>query len=236
MRIVICDDAPEFLDVFGKQVRSELQKRNMQAEIITCQSGLALLQEVVKAPTDAIFLDIDMPEINGFETAERLAPMENRPLLIFTTSMDEMVYRSFEYAPFDYLRKTALTELPRIVNRIVETLEKSQRYYEIPIAGRYERIPLSEILYFDVSEHYVTLHKVSGVQEKYKSRLSDIEAQICNSYFVRCHASFLVNCRFIKMVDKSEIILLHGEHLPISRNRLSATQIAFSAYMRSQRI
>ena len=103
---------------------------------------------------DVAFLDIEMPGMDGFMAAEQLNQLRNKPLLIFTTGFDHLVYDSFQYRPFWFLRKGHLSELSQIVKKAIDVRQHERRYYEINSNGEMYRFPITEILYFESDKHY----------------------------------------------------------------------------------
>ena len=112
MRIILCDDDTQFMQSFSKQLFSILQKHGVIPKVILTHTGLDALREITHQPTDVLFLDIDMPQQDGFSVATELTAMENKPLIIFLSSLDHLVYQSFAFQPFWFLRKSHLEDLP----------------------------------------------------------------------------------------------------------------------------
>ena len=102
MQIFICDDEPQMLSDIAKKVSECLPDSDIQ----TFLTGVKLLQCLEIEVCDVLLLDIDMPDITGLEIARHLAKQDKRPLLLFVTSHDELVYDSFQYHPFAFLRKS----------------------------------------------------------------------------------------------------------------------------------
>ena len=107
--VFICDDESRILSDITEKVKSELAG----AEISMFSNGVKLLERLSEARCDILLIDIDMPEFNGLEIAERLGALSEKPLLIFVTSHDELVYDSLQFHPFGFVRKGYLEkELP----------------------------------------------------------------------------------------------------------------------------
>lgn len=86
MRIILCDDDTQFMQSFSKQLFSILQKHGVIPKVTLTHTGLDALREITHQPTDVLFLDIDMPQQDGFSVATELTAMENKPLIIFLSS------------------------------------------------------------------------------------------------------------------------------------------------------
>ena len=126
MRIILCDDDTQFMQSFSKQLFSILQKHGVIPKVILTHTGLDALREITHQPTDVLFLDIDMPQQDGFSVATELTAMENKPLIIFLSSLDHLVYQSFAFQPFWFLRKSHLEDLPTIIEKLLHLLSSQQ--------------------------------------------------------------------------------------------------------------
>lgn len=83
MRIILCDDDTAFTQVFEKRLLTVFKKYGITLEIVSAHTGVEALREITCRPTDVLFLDIDMPEKDGFSVAEELSAMPSKPLIIF---------------------------------------------------------------------------------------------------------------------------------------------------------
>lgn len=175
-----------------------------------------------------------MPQQDGFSVATELTAMENKPLIIFLSSLDHLVYQSFAFQPFWFLRKSHLEDLPTIIEKLLHLLSSQQIQYTINVNGNNISISLSDISYFESDGHYIIAH-MNEKTIRFKSRMSDIENELKPYSFIRCHIGFLVNCRFIKICSRTSITLITGQVIPISRAKAEETQTIFMKYMRSLR-
>ncbi|HSH36181.1 LytR/AlgR family response regulator transcription factor [Schnuerera sp.] len=106
--IGICDDDRYFLDYIGYKIEKILEKKNISYKIHRLSNGIELLNayDEKNKPFDIIFLDIDMPKIDGLEVAEVIRKKDEETILMFLTSMDNEVYKTFKYDTFRFIRKS----------------------------------------------------------------------------------------------------------------------------------
>ena len=234
MRIILCDDDISFVHAFEKQLRSVLEARGSAPEIILTHTGMDALREITQSPADVLFLDIEMPEQDGFSVAGELTAMEHRPLIVFLSGMDHLVYQSFAFQPFWFLRKSHPEELTSLADRLVQVWRERQIYYTVSVNGKNIRLPVSDIVYLESGGHYITAFR-QGEPVRFKARMSDVEKELSRHGFVRCHVGYLVNCRFIEVCSRTELTLLTGQTIPVSRTKADETQLTFMTYMRSVR-
>lgn len=228
MRILLCDDNEAFLYHFGRAIMTEFAQREITVDLRRCDGGARLLEEIDRSPADVVFLDIDMPEANGFTIAAQLSGRPQKPLLIFTTSMEDLVFDSFQFQPFWFLRKNHLEELPVVIDKLLAALRQGQHEYSVVVNDVTRRFLLDDILYFESKGHYILLHTAGDIH-RFRAKLDDIVAQLNSPDFIRCHNSYYINCRYMKTLDKQNVTLRAKKEIiiPVSRSRWQDTQDAF---------
>ncbi len=126
MKIFICDDEPKILSDISSKVNSSLP----DAAVSEFTSGKILLEDITENNCDILLLDIDMPEISRLDIAARLSALSHKPLLVFVTSHDELVYDSLQFHPFGFVRKSYMDkELPRILADCVTELNSREKHF-----------------------------------------------------------------------------------------------------------
>ena len=235
MRVIICDDDKLFLQQFYHILRQTFEQHKQVVEIICVASGADLFLTLGQQPADVVFLDIEMPDEDGFSIAKRLSKLENKPQLVFTTNIETLVFESFEHEPIWYLLKRNMGQLPAVIDKILSKLEHTQKYLEIMISNIRRRFLLSDIIYLESRDHYIILHTQDEVY-RFRGKLNDLAKQIDSKLFTRCHASYLVNFQYVKALGKGKILLSDNNNIPISRNKLEETQEAFMNYKGSLRL
>lgn len=182
MRIILCDDDIPFTQSFAKRLSSAFKDLGIKPEIIVTYTGIDALRQFTQKPTDALFLDIDMPDQDGFSVANELMKMRTKPLIIFLSSLEHLVYQSFAFQPFWFLRKTHLEDLPMVLEKMTKVINNTKVHYTATINGSNISIPISEIFYFESEGHYIIAHR-NGSKLRYKARISDIEREL-SRYFL----------------------------------------------------
>ncbi len=211
-----------------------------------CANGFEAVQAVHRLKPDLIFLDIQMPKLDGFDVVELLE--KETPLIIFVTSYDEYALRAFEAEALDYLLKPVKPErLQKAVERVreqfqlknsqpFETFIDKHRNLQAPLSRiliRYGTdvfiLPVNDIIYFEAQDDYVKVytHAQGKSYLKYE-RMSHLEKMLDPQYFCRIHRSYIININFLKKIepyskDSRLAIMENGKKLPISRagyNRL----------------
>lgn len=235
LNIIVCDDDQEILDRYSRLIKELARKNQIMISLSQQHSGEQLFFQLEENPNDVdiIYLDILMGEMNGIETAEKLRAAGCDAQIIFLTTSDEYVFDSFDVHPLHYLVKdrTSNAEFERIFIKACQSASKNEQECYIITKGSYtKRIPYSKISYFEVQSRVVTCHSEEG-EENFYYRLDDLEAELSDKGFIRCHRAFIVNARFIAKIDKSEIVLSTGESIPLATRKYSEVKKTFSKYV-----
>ena len=153
--IAVCDDNNAYLSLFKKVVKNQFQTCSDGEPGFSVDAsfdnGADLLEYADTHIIDILFLDIDMPEMTGFEIAKRLnKKFHGEILIVFMSAYDNFVYESFDYLPFAYLRKESISEdLPKVVFRICDVLLSKTRYIDLFCDKHKLQIDSREIMYFE---------------------------------------------------------------------------------------
>ncbi|HAQ40073.1 MAG TPA: hypothetical protein DCM73_04050 [Clostridiales bacterium] len=137
---------------------------------------------------DIIFLDIDMPDIDGIAAAGIIKKQNPKLLVVFVTSKDELVYKSFEVHPFGYIRKSRFSEeISKIVPDIKDELSYKEYMLSFKIEGVIYRLCVDEIVYIQSTGNYIIIKTTDGAVYKYKDSISKKENELWKHGFVRTH-------------------------------------------------
>lgn len=239
MKIAICDDEPIFIEQISSRLCREAEKHEEPCEFLTCRTGDELLKRCRNEKIDAVFLDIAMPGIDGFQTAERLREIRKSMILVFVSGKESMVFSSYEYAPFWFVPKSQLRLLDIVMEKIIQKYtaeKKSNTNILISLENKVLEISLKDTLYFKTDEHYIRMITAGGGGSPlYRHKLNDVENQLKALGFVRAHSRYLVNCRAIRVIENASCKLHDGSEIPISRARMCEVKEAFQNYLRSIR-
>jgi two-component system, LytTR family, response regulator len=233
IRAIIIDDEP-----LARSIVMEYLQHQEQIEVIQeCNDGFEGVKAIKQHKPHLIFLDIQMPKINGFEMLELL---EEKPSVIFTTAFDEYAIKAFETHAVDYLLKPFTKErfdkaIEKFFNQAPvqkkNTEELLQSAAQLPsqserivvkTAGKIKIIPIPEILYLEAADDYVKVHTKEGAFLKNKT-MSFFENTLPQEQFVRTHRSYILNVQEITRIDPYEkenhlAILRSGARVPVSKS------------------
>ncbi len=236
IKVIIIDDEPLARSI----VREYITQYNDIEVVAECGDGFEGVKAITQFEPDLIFLDIQMPKINGFEMLELLDKM---PSVIFTTAFDEYALKAFEIHAIDYLLKPFNKErfdkavsrwkalqpprnsnTPALLETIAEQEQQPQRVV-IKLNNKIKIIPFSDIIYIEAAEDYVFIHTSEGRYMKHKT-MTFFENALDKNIYVRCHRSFIVNVQLINRLEVYEkdshvAILTTGAKVQVSKSGYS---------------
>jgi len=240
MRIAIVDDEP----MARKHLRNLLLRENDIAAVFECKNGYEAIEVITREKPDLVFLDVQMPEMDGFEVLTRLPP-GSMPEVIFVTAHDRYALDAFACHAVDYLLKpfdgqrfaSALAcarnrirqgdgaALNAQMTALIQSLgarDKYQRRFSVKSEGRMVICKCEEILWLEARGKNVCAY-LEGKKVLFRDTLSHLEDRLDPAVFLRLHRSYIVNLDFISEVQRwfnheLLVVLKDGTKLQVSRN------------------
>ncbi len=232
IKVAFCDDESKILETLSQKIKGEFASLNCEIELYSTQRSVELLEHLKTHPVDILFLDIDMPTVSGMDIAQALLNSEMRTLLVFVTGQDALVYKSFKYHPFGFIRKTYFDEeIFDVVKNLVDEIRKNHDTFSFKSSDGFTRVKLKEILYFESESNYLKLH-TENVVYKFRGTVSTTEKELSQKGFIRTHKGFLVNQKHIFSVKSDSVELDNGTILPIGRTNREMIKSQIMRYMR----
>lgn len=227
LRIFLCDDERRMLQMIAEKVSACLP----ESDVRIFSSGTDLLTCLQREACDILLLDIDMPDITGLEIAGQLSRMEKRPLLLFVTSHDELVYDSFQYHPFAFLRKSCFEdEIKPALDDCVRELQHRERHFCFRWEGKRVCLLLPELLYFEAEGNYLHVFSKTG-RYRFRSTIASVENTLAGCGFIRIHKGFLINQAAVRLFNAKEVELFDGTLLPIGKSYAKTAEEQFLRYL-----
>ena len=231
----ICDDEPMMVQELAGHLADYMKEKAISEYAINSFSnGRALLDS---GSYDVVFLDIQMDQPDGMETAKLLRRRGERSLLVFVTVLKECVFDAFAVEACGYLLKPLdSVRFRQTMDRVLRSLE--QRTAEDIVIQRgtgCEVVVLSDIVYCEVLGRKIYLHKSDGTVSDYYDKLEDLERRVDGRFF-KCHRSYLVNLDYVRGCQDGQVLLFQGERIPASRLRERELTQALLRYMKERSI
>ncbi len=197
------------------------------------ENAFLFLQEFNKGLYDIIFMDINMPGINGLDAAKEMRGKDENVTLIFVTDFAQFAIRGYEVDAYDFIVKPINYEhLCLKFDRLVPNLmkRKEERKLKLNTGGKIAAINLDEISYIEVISHDTIIHTENGSQ-KFHVPMSQIEKELPEDTFYRCNHCYIVNLKFVSKVEKFQVTMRNGETLLVSHPKKKGFLMALMSYL-----
>jgi two-component system, LytTR family, response regulator len=235
-KVIIIDDEP-----LARSIVIEYMQNFKDFEVVAeCNDGFEGVKAIIQHKPDLIFLDIQMPKINGFEMLELL---DTTPAVIFATAFDEYAIKAFEANAIDYLLKPFSNERfeaaikkwelknldkPAHKKNIQQLLENTEKQPEekhrivVRTNNEIQIIPVNDLFYIEAYDDYIKLFTEDNYYLK-KKTMNYYEHMLDSSVFFRTHRSFIINLQQLTKIEPLEknnyvALLKNGKKIPLSRN------------------
>jgi two-component system, LytTR family, response regulator len=232
IRTIIVDDEP-----LAREVVREFLAADEEFEIVAeCANGFEAVKAVSEQDPDVMFLDIQMPKLDGFEV---LSLLDRSPLVVFVTAHDEYALRAFEVHALDYLLKPFSEDrFQKVLSRVRQQVEGRERPQVSGIAaalrqkplqrvvvrgedGTIQVVPATRIDYVEADDDAIVI-ATGGNKVRKQQTIGELASELDEGRFVRIHRSYLLNLERIEKIelyakDSHVAILRDGSRLPVSR-------------------
>ncbi|HOW41313.1 MAG TPA: LytTR family DNA-binding domain-containing protein [Bacteroidales bacterium] len=228
LRCLAIDDEPLAL----KQIEAYIRKTPFLELVKLCNSAIDALEFLSSDSADLLFVDINMPDLNGMDFVRSL---REKPAVIFTTAYSEYALDGFKVDAVDYLLKPiSYNDFLKAVNKARVFAESSRQKPVLDVSGpdhlfvkadyKIVRIELSSIKYIESMHEYVRIHLSNDKPVMTLLTLKAIEEQLPSERFMRVHRSYIVNKEKIRVVERNRIIFENNVAIPVSDQYRDAFQ------------
>ena len=231
MRIAICDDEA----VCREQTLGAMKKCRVHVDmrIDAFSEGSAFLKAFTKQPYDLVFLDIEMPEIDGISLAKRLRTLHKDVPIVFLTSHIEYALVGYEVNALRYLTKPIdPAKLQEVLTCVVQKMQ-AQRTLWIKTELTEKKLPIKEILFMEAQNQNIL---ICTQEESFVVRynMGDYENELREDGFFRIHRGYLVSLGHVQSIGKGELTLDEGTVLPVSRSKEKELKDALFQYVKKE--
>lgn len=217
MRIAICDDIEEICN----RIKCVLQKSTDNETIICFSNGYNLIDSMLTESYDIVYLDIEMPGVNGIETAQKLQTINHSVIIIFVSSYSCYITSAFRINAFQFLLKDDLSERDVIFEyyRALGRYNKEHYKYKINQKTGVSYFGIDNIAYIESANRHLYAHFSDDLVIEFRGKLDKEEQKLDAYNFVRVHESFLVNVCFVTTVKSDRLIVdtKAQKLIPVSR-------------------
>lgn len=234
LKAILIDDEPDCIRLLSLQLKEHCPQVQILGQHTSSEEGL---QAIRTQQPDVVFLDIEMPEMNGFTLLEQLGDIPFS--LIFITAYNEFALKAFRFSALDYLLKPLDThELQEAVQKAEKRQRIDQRQLEmlrsqlqgglhpqkiaVPYQSGVHFIELKDLVYCEADSNYTKLFLTNGKNYLLSKTLREVQQVFEERNFLRVHRQYLINLDHIKMYHKGEAayLVMHGDiNIPVAKNQ-----------------
>ena len=236
LRAIIIDDEPNAVGLLALRLSQCCPHIEVIATFTSSQKGV---EAILAQRPDLVFLDIEMPQMNGFEVLEAVASVPFS--LVFVTAYDKFALKAFRYSAVDYLlkpidtqeliqavqrveksRKTAPEQIDYLKSQLTSPTKSFPDRIALPYQNGVAFVNLSDIIYCESDDNYTKFYLGNGQHYLATKSLRDIQELLEERGFLRVHRQFLINLNQIKKFVKGEgnyVIMTNDQSIPVSRTQ-----------------
>lgn len=228
MRIAICDDE----ELYRVELKTILDKLliNVDYNIDTFDDGNRLIESFKAQPYDILFLDIEMPAVDGITLAKSLRAISEKVFIVFLTSHVEYAIEGYEVNALRYLTKPVDIDKLKEVIRYVQEKQGASRQLIIKEDGEELLININDVIYLESMNQNVRIVTTQG-EHVIRYNIGDFEEQLKNDGFFRSHRGYLISLAKVKKLSKNDVIMEGDVILPVSRSNVKALKDALYTYV-----
>ena len=233
MRIAICDDEILQLELLKHYVEKWADEEGINPSIELFKSAESFHFEWLEDSSyDIILLDIQMAELSDIELAKLIREKDKHIQIIFVTAIPDYIGEGYDVDAINYLIKPISEEkLRECLNKAINKKEIQPKSILIEIDGGVHRIYEDSIMYLEIKGHELFIYQKEKTIVT-RRPLNEMEELLSEDEFIRPHRSYMVALKYIKRINKKDIILKNGTTIPISRGNYKEVQRRFFDYFK----
>ena len=228
INIGICDDEASMRRLLRAPLEQKLQLLGADYRIFEYDCDETLLTRPETEWLDILFLDIEMKQLSGMETARNLRKRDSHTLLIFVTAYPDFVFQGYEVHAFHYILKPYENQkIMKVLEQAIKELgQNREHYFTLEQKSGTTKIPAKKILAFSSDRRKIIISLEDGNKLEFYGKLDAVETDLPD-YFIRCHNRHLVNLNYVTALEKNGCTL-RSQSFPVSRAYRQSVEIAFA--------
>ena len=234
IKIAVVDDEQIMLEKICRIIDEQFIEEKM---IHSFNNSMDFFNDADKFNFDLVFLDIDMPEMNGFELAENLKLIKPSITIIFISSYENLVFKSFDYNPYRFVRKSQIeNDISTAITSFHNNLKKNNNIYHIVTGNSALNVLITDIIYFESLKHEIYVNLTTGKFKLKRERnneksITSIANMLTSKGFIRVHKSFLVNYIHIHSINNDSITLKNGDIIMVNPRNINSIKIMHHKFL-----
>lgn len=231
--IAILDDEKQIIGELSGYFKTYSEQSGRKFGISTYTDSLKFLSSFSRGKYDAVFLDIEMPVLDGMKTAERIRALDEDVVIVFVTNMAQYAIQGYSVQAYRFLVKPIFyNDFSTVLAQIMTKLSKRvyDKYITVTSAGKQERLCIQDLYYVEIYGHKIKYHYSGGIIESWGT-MKAVAAELEKFDFVRSNVCYLVNLKYVKMIDGYELVLTDGTKLAVSHSKKKEFMQKMAAFL-----
>lgn len=234
IKIAVVDDEKILLTKLGSLIEQYIK---LEKEIDYFDQSTDFFNCVEKFSYDVVFLDIDMPEINGFVIAGDLKSINPNMTIIFVSNLENLVIDSIRYRPLAFIRKSQMEQdLINNLDLLQNSLQETDVVFYVEINDVSTAISLNDIIYFETINHDLYIQTMYNSYRKKRNRNNELNLKLLYEQykaegFILVSRNYLVNYRFIDVITYDNIILKNKNKIKISYRNVNDIKRIYQQFL-----
>lgn len=234
IKIAVVDDERILLTKLGSLIEQYIKREKV---IDYFNQSIDFFNCVEKFSYDVVFLDIDMPEINGFVIAGDLKSINPNMTIIFVSNLENLVIDSIRYRPLAFIRKSRMEQdLINNLDLLQNNLQETDIVFYVEINGVSTAISLNDIIYFETVNHDLYVQTMYNSYRKKRNRNNELNLKLLYEQykaegFILVSRNYLVNYRFIDVITRDNIILKNKNKIKTSYRNVSDIKRIYQQFL-----
>lgn len=226
--IAVIDDDIQELKIIEEKITELFLLNQLNVSIVTFDNPIDVDKSV---NYDVLFLDIDMPFLDGIEFAKTYQSLHSDVIIIFITNHSDMVFNVFTVHPFDFIKKERFyLDIELTVNHVISKLKKEKQLFSFKAKQSAVTIRVDDIMYCEYSNRGVTIF-LERSNYRTNMKLSTIASTINSPALYKIRSSFLVNWKYVSSINAGWVFFNNGHRMQISKLKLKGALDSFNKYI-----
>lgn len=230
MKFAIIDDEKKATALIETYITEFVTENHFEIQTRVFNNPVEFLESYTK-DYDLVFLDVEMPGLNGIETAKELRHMDSNVVIMFITNMAQYAIHGYEVEAVDYvLKPLSYADFAMKVQKALRYIARNEdANVKLCTKDGMIHLSVSDIYYIEVRSHYLIYHTT---REEYMVRgvMKETEEQFAKYHFARCSHGYLINLKYVQSVN-GNIVTVAGEEITLSRSKKNDFMEAFARYI-----
>ena len=231
----LCDDDEFAIVVVANALKDVFSKKRINISLETFTSPSRMMEALQEKSFDALFLDIDMPELDGIELAKFQKSVNPNVEIVFVSNCEDRVFESFSVHPYGFIRKkNFLKDIAALANNYLEDHKICRQLIHIESHNNIVKVDAFDIVYVECNRDCQSIFLKTALKPLIvRSSMATLEQQLAPFGFIRVHKGYLVNYRHISRIDSMDITLNNNSVVPVSRRKLKEVRAEYMKLSRN---